>query len=547
MVDDGPEDPVRKNQKIERSTTDEDNSFRKITVNVITLRDKKSFTVPENISVKDFKEIVRHKFNFDGNPAEMCFIFAGKVMRDTDTMKQYKIMDGHTIHFFVRGSEQTAASSVSTSFQDPAPNILLSGLEGIDSGFLSALQNNESLEFGSNFVDTQTLLQEIMQNADVQGSFFEDHFPQHMINNPDSMRALFTSSSQLQELQELIERNPEINHMLNNPDLLRQIMASARNPALLQELMRSNDRAISNLESIPGGFNALQRMYRDIQEPMLSAAAEQFIHNPFADLVDNSSPYNPQQGRENSEPLPNPWNSQSQRSASTHATSTSPRRPPFMSRSFLQQAVQNPSVLSNERTATESEPITDISGSTSALDEYPPSDSSLLVGNRALQEQIRGILPQIFQSPQLVNLLSNLQTISHTQQGMETFRQTTPNLPEPILPGEVVSESDTRATAREISTSIQNQTAPITSNTTTTRTSQQQADVFQQFITRIGELVDTCGGITPTNSIPPEERYQAELEQLAAMGFRDRQANLEALMSSNGDITAAVEKLLTLE
>lgn len=42
-------------------------------------------------------------------------------------------------------------------------------------------------------------------------------------------------------------------------------MELARNPAMLQELMRSHDRAISNLESIPGGYSALQRMYRDIQ------------------------------------------------------------------------------------------------------------------------------------------------------------------------------------------------------------------------------------------------------------------------------------------
>lgn len=40
--------------------------------------------------------------------------------------------------------------------------------------------------------------------------------------------------------------------MLNNPDLLRQTMELARNPAMLQELMRSHDRAMSNLESIPG-------------------------------------------------------------------------------------------------------------------------------------------------------------------------------------------------------------------------------------------------------------------------------------------------------
>lgn len=90
-------------------------------------------------------------------------------------------------------------------------------------------------------------------------------------------------------------------------------MELARNPAMLQELMRSHDRALSNLESIPGkklssqnktnshwlvliiisilgGYNALQRMYRDIQEPMLNVASN-MAGNPFSGLVDNSGNY----------------------------------------------------------------------------------------------------------------------------------------------------------------------------------------------------------------------------------------------------------------
>lgn len=38
---------------------------------------------------------------------------------------------------------------------------------------------------------------------------------------------------------------------------------------------------------IVGGYNALQRMYRDIQEPMLNAASS-MAGNPFSGLVDNS-------------------------------------------------------------------------------------------------------------------------------------------------------------------------------------------------------------------------------------------------------------------
>lgn len=40
-------------------------------------------------------------------------------------------------------------------------------------------------------------------------------------------------------------------------------------------------------QSIPGGFNALQRMYHDIQEPMMSAAQDSMGGNPFASLVNN--------------------------------------------------------------------------------------------------------------------------------------------------------------------------------------------------------------------------------------------------------------------
>merc|ERR1719228_449793 len=92
------------------------------------------------------------------------------------------------------------------------------------------------------------------------------------------------------QMQQLIERNPEVGHMLNNPDILRQTMEVARNPAMLQEMMRNQDRALSNLESMPGGFNALRRLYTDVQEPMMNAAQEGFgAANPFASLSSSSS------------------------------------------------------------------------------------------------------------------------------------------------------------------------------------------------------------------------------------------------------------------
>ena len=52
-------------------------------------------------------------------------------------------------------------------------------------------------------------------------------------------------------------------------------------------------------------------MYRDIQEPMLDAAQDQFGSNPFQALRGNNSGNagsgQQQQRGENAAPLPNPW------------------------------------------------------------------------------------------------------------------------------------------------------------------------------------------------------------------------------------------------
>ena len=69
---------------------------------------------------------------------------------------------------------------------------------------------------------------------------------------------------------QLMNSNPEMAHILNNPQLLRESLNLAANPSLLREQMRHSDRAMSNLEAHPEGFNALRRMYENIQVPQTS-------------------------------------------------------------------------------------------------------------------------------------------------------------------------------------------------------------------------------------------------------------------------------------
>lgn len=187
-------------------------------------------------------------------------------MKDTDTLKTHNIKDGLTVHLVIKAPPREEPEGPRR-----APADISATPFGLNQ--LGGLAGLESLGVGpGTFMELQSRMQnEIMGNPDLMRTVLDNPLVQQMMNNPDTMRSIITSNPQMQEL---MQRNPEISHMLNNPELLRQTMELARNPAMLQELMRSHDRAISNLESVPGGYNALQRIYRDIQEPILNATTE---------------------------------------------------------------------------------------------------------------------------------------------------------------------------------------------------------------------------------------------------------------------------------
>ena len=79
----------------------------------------------------------------------------------------------------------------------------------------------------------------------------------------------------------------------------------------------------------PGGQSALQRMYRDIQEPMLNAAQDQFGSNPFQALggnaagnAGNAAGNAAPSSTENAAPMPNPWQPPSSNSSTSTSSST---------------------------------------------------------------------------------------------------------------------------------------------------------------------------------------------------------------------------------
>ncbi|KHJ85708.1 hypothetical protein OESDEN_14558 [Oesophagostomum dentatum] len=153
------------------------------------------------------------------------------------------------------------------------------------------------------------MAQQMMNNPEMMRQMMDNPIMQNIMGNPEIFRSLFANNPQIQQL---IERNPELGHVLNDPDMMRQTMEMIRNPNMFQEMMRNHDLAIRNLQGIPGGEAALQRLYQDVQEPLLNSATSSLAGNPFASLRqgdDSVASRSQRAGQENSEALPNPWGS----------------------------------------------------------------------------------------------------------------------------------------------------------------------------------------------------------------------------------------------
>ena len=90
--------------------------------------------------------------------------------------------------------------------------------------------------------------------------------------------------------------------------MIRHSMQMMRNPQAMREAMRHQDMAISQLENHPEGYNALRRMYEDVQEPMMQAQQQAFGGTPTTTTTTNTNTTNtPSSSSPNTSALPNPW------------------------------------------------------------------------------------------------------------------------------------------------------------------------------------------------------------------------------------------------
>jgi len=548
-------------EKIEIDEDGEKETSAMISVHVKTPKDKKTITIGEKSNVKDFKAKISPEF--ENAPVEqLCLIFSGKIMKDHDTLETHNIKDGMTVHLVIRSGN---AGANNQQQQSPRPNPEANpsntpfGLGGV--GGVPGMSN---LGLGSaNFMEMQQRMQSgILNNPEFMRQIMDSPLTQSLMSNPEIVRSMIESNPQMRQL---IERNPEIGHMLNNPNILRQTMEVARNPAMLQELMRNQDRAMSNLESLPGGQSALQRMYRDIQEPMLNAAQDQFGSNPFQALGGDSAGGNNAQSQsgENSAPMPNPWNaggsSGTGNNGSTPTTANSTTNQagsalftsPGM-QSLLTQMTENPQLMQNMINAPYTQNMFQSLSQNPDMASNIISSNPLFQGNPQLQEQMRNMMPaflQQLQNPAVQGLMTNpeaLAAIRQIQEGMERLQRAAPELYSTMgFPGVGIgSNLGATTTAASPSSTTTTTTTPATDSTTSaTPSTPSGGNNSQQAFSQLMQQMVTSMAGQGLNA-PPEERFRTQLETLASMGFVDRQANIQALIGTYGDVNAAIDRLL---
>ncbi|XP_028627803.1 ubiquilin-1 isoform X3 [Grammomys surdaster] len=521
-------------------------------VTVKTPKEKEEFAVPENSSVQQFKEEISKRFK--SHIDQLVLIFAGKILKDQDTLSQHGIHDGLTVHLVIKtqnrpqdNSAQQTNTPGSNETSTPAPDSNPTSASAANSSFgiggLGGLAGLSSLGLNTtNFSELQSQMQrQLLSNPEMMVQIMENPFVQSMLSNPDLMRQLIMANPQMQQL---IQRNPEISHMLNNPDIMRQTLELARNPAMMQEMMRNQDRALSNLESIPGGYNALRRMYTDIQEPMLNAAQEQFGGNPFASLVSSSSSTEGTQPSrtENRDPLPNPWAPQTSQSSpasgstgsTTNTVSTSAGT---ATSTTAGQSTSGPSLVPGAGASMFNTP-----GMQSLLQQI--TENPQLMQNMLSAPYMRSMMQSLSQNPDLAAQMQNPDTLSamsnpramqallQIQQGLQTLATEAPGLIPGFTPGLAAGNSGGSSGTNAPSTAPGEDTNPQGSTA---------EPGHQQFIQ---QMLQALVGVNPQQLQSPEVRFQQQLEQLSAMGFLNREANLQALIATGGDINAAIERLL---
>ncbi|KAL0726053.1 hypothetical protein Bca4012_022146 [Brassica carinata] len=397
---------------------------------------------------------------------------------------------------------------------------------------------------------------------------------QNVMNNPELMRNLIMSNPQMREL---VDRNPELGHILNDTSILRQSLEAARSPELMREMTRNTDRAMSHIEATPEGFNMLRRVYENVQEPLMNASAlsgnagNSVDSNPFAAQGrDTNGETGTENDVPNTNPLPNPWGAaggQTTRPGRTNSGWDIGAPGGLGGRAGLGGL----GMLGGDPTVG----ATPDASQTNQFLQNPAMQS--LLSDPQYMNQIMSLNPQLrslvdsspqaremMQNPEFLRMLSSPETMQVSVKPLHIWLDCVyaygvftkvffciSNDESAAITFVWELEYDQTVTKQlnifDIAITVLmliNLLCRVpgqTGATTGTGNNGGPASLMNMF----GSL-GAGGGLSGASQsdVPPEELYATQLQQLEEMGFFDRAENIRALRATNGNVNAAVERLL---
>jgi len=221
-------------------------------INVKTVNEEIIVQISPDDTIFVLKQMIFEMKGFDINKQRL--IFNGNILINSRNLSSYEIVDGSVLHLSIQSS--TVQGTTDTPTTESSNN----------NGWMDEMLNNPLI--------------------------------QNFLSNPDLVRSILTNSPWSRNL---IENNPEMKQILESPETIQLMTDMIRNPSLRDEFIRNSDRAISQIENIPGGFNLLHRVHNQMGDPY------EMFHQQNNNNENTQQESVPPQTSPGNTPLPNPW------------------------------------------------------------------------------------------------------------------------------------------------------------------------------------------------------------------------------------------------
>ncbi|XP_070761235.1 ubiquilin-1-like [Enoplosus armatus] len=511
-----------------------------IQVAVKSLTESKEFTVRGGCTVRQLQWGLAERLRV---PAErLVLIHSGRILKESELLSHLKAQDGSVSLCMIQRPQHSSATPTSdpasevvqselTAVLDPDPDNFTPSptspfclVEGLDSlgltnsgrGFFPALQR----QMESQLLADPEMMRRVLGSPFVQSTLSN--------SSPQLTRQLILSNPQIQQL---LQTNPEVGDVLNNADVITQVLELIRNPDMIEEVMNNEDRALDNVQPDQDNPDTITGDSGGLQKTDTKSLKSSQIQIEVPPVVTTSS---------ETPPLSAHFTDPLREVTAPPRADPNPQSTAGM-QSLLEEITASPGLMESLLSGPY------VNSLLNCLSQNPELAAQLLLshplfsGNPQLQQQMRQQIPlflQQMQSPELLSAMLNpraMEALLQIQQALQTLAAEAPALIPTAGLGNI--GASVNAAPELASDSVLNSQSGSGPGVATV-TEQQQQQFVQQMLQALAN--------SNYRVHDEEAEFQEELEQLSSMGFGDRQANLQALISTGGDLTTAVQHLLSL-